>query len=447
MTATNKGKLMNGPLEDVVVLDLTQQLAGPGGTMLLGDMGAVVIRVDPPPTQVVADVAPSGMVPGEKYLRRVDLNIGRSKRGISLDLTQPEAREIVYAIARRADVVCQNYRPGVAEKLGMDLESFRRIKPDIIYSCVSAYGDLGPENFRPGFDIVAQSGGGSMVPGLDGAMPTPTAVPIGDVTAFCMEALGIVAALYHRKISGEGQSLSTSMLAGSLLQNILRLISINKVDDEDRHAALERAKTLVGQKAPYSEVLNATASGLGGQLSPTFAAGNIVADVYYRVFRTRDGYVTTGCLNLRQQRRMNAALDLGDPRFDPDATPESISSAEAGKRFARLKGKAEAQFAEHFSAEILKILEAQDIACAPVLNVLETFDSRHLLENRYLVEYDHPSAGKTTLLGHPIRFEKTPMRIKHPAEAVGARGEEILSWLGYTSSQIQSLRERRVLFQ
>jgi crotonobetainyl-CoA:carnitine CoA-transferase CaiB-like acyl-CoA transferase len=82
-----------------------------------------------------------------------------------------------------------------------------------------------------------------------------------------------------------------------------------------------------------------------------------------------------------------------------------------------------------------------------VLNVLETFDSRHLLENRYLVEYDHPSAGKTTLLGHPIRFEKTPMRIKHPAEAVGARGEEILSWLGYTSSQIQSLRERRVLFQ
>jgi CoA:oxalate CoA-transferase len=212
MTATNKGKLMNGPLEDVVVLDLTQQLAGPGGTMLLGDMGAVVIRVDPPPTQVVADVAPSGMVPGEKYLRRVDLNIGRSKRSISLDLTKPEAREIVYAIARRADVVCQNYRPGVAEKLGMDLESFRRIKPDIIYSCVSAYGDLGPENFRPGFDIVAQSGGGSMVPGLDGAMPTPTAVPIGDVTAFCMEALGIVAALYHRKITGEGQSLSTSML-------------------------------------------------------------------------------------------------------------------------------------------------------------------------------------------------------------------------------------------
>ena len=103
----------------------------------------------------------------------------------------------------------------------------------------------------------------------------PTAVPIGDVTAFCMEALGIVAALYHRKITGEGQSLSTSMLAGSLLQNILRLISIDKVDDEDRRAALERAKTLVGQKAPYSEVLNATASGLGGQLSPTFAAGNM----------------------------------------------------------------------------------------------------------------------------------------------------------------------------
>jgi crotonobetainyl-CoA:carnitine CoA-transferase CaiB-like acyl-CoA transferase len=438
---------MVGPLEGVVVLDLTQQLAGPGGTMLLGDMGATVIRVDPPPAQVVAGVAPSGMVPGEKYLRRVDLNIGRSKRSISLDLTKPEAREIVYAIARRADVVCQNYRPGVAEKLGMDLESFRKIKPDIIYGCVSAYGDHGPEKFRPGFDIVAQSGGGSMSAGLDGSMPSPTAVPIGDVTAFCMEALGIVAALYHRQLTGEGQALSTSMLAGALLQNILRLVTIDKIDREDRNAALEQARKLVAAKAPYSEVLNATASGLGGQLAPTFTGGNIVTDVYYRVFRTRDGYVTVGCLNLRQQQRMNAALDLRDPRFESGATTDSIRSEEARLRLEQLKGKAEEQFAARSSVEILEILEAQDIACAPVLNVLDTFDSHHLLENGYLVEYEHPSAGKTTLLGHPIWFEKTPMRIKHPAEAVGARGEEILSWLGYSSSQIQALRERRVVCQ
>lgn len=438
---------MVGPLEGVVVLDLTQQLAGPGGTMLLGDMGATVIRVDPPPAQVVAGVAPSGMVPGEKYLRRVDLNIGRSKRSISLDLTKPEAREIVYAIARRADVVCQNYRPGVAGKLGMDLESFRKIKPDIIYSCVSAYGDHGAEKFRPGFDIVAQSGGGSMAAGLDGSMPSPTAVPIGDVTAFCMEALGIVAALYHRQLTGEGQALSTSMLAGALLQNILRLITIDKIDHEDRHAALEQARKLVAAKAPYSEVLNATASGLGGQMAPTFTGGNIVTDVYYRVFRTRDGYVTVGCLNLRQQQRMNAALDLRDPRFEFGATTDSIRSEEARLRLEQLKGKAEEQFAARSSVEILEILEAQDIACAPVLNVLDTFDSHHLLENGYLVEYEHPSAGKTTLMGHPIWFEKTPMRIKHPAEAVGARGEEILSWLGYSSSQIQALRERRVVCQ
>ena len=438
---------MKGPLEDVVVLDLTQQLAGPGGTMLLGDMGATIIRVDPPPDQVVADMAPSGMVPGEKYLRRVDLNIGRSKRSISLDLTKPEAREIVYAIARRADVVCQNYRPGVAEKLGMDLESFRRVKPDIIYSCVSAYGDHGTENFRPGFDIIAQSGGGSMVPGPDGNMPIPTAVPIGDVTAFCMEALGIVAALYHRKLTGEGQALSTSMLAGALLQNILRVITIDKVDREDRDAALTRVRELVATKAPYREVLNATASGLGGQLSPTFAGGNVVTDVYYRVFRTRDGYVTVGCLNLRQQQRMNAALDLGDPRFESGATADSLKSEDARRRLEALKAKAEEHFATRTNGEVLGILEAQDIACAPVLNILDTFDSEHLLNNRYIVECEHPAAGKTTLLGHPIWFEKTPMRIKHPAEPVGFRGEEILSWLGYSPSEIQGLRERHVLCQ
>lgn len=285
-----------------------------------------------------------------------------------------------------------------------------------------------------------------MVPGPDGSMPTPTTVPIGDVTAFCMEALGIVAALYHRKLTGEGQSLSTSMLAGSLLQNILRLVTIDKVDLEDRRAALAHVKELVGEKAPYTEVMNATATGLGGQLSPTFAAGNIVTDVYYRVFRTKDGYVTSGCLNTRQQRRMNAALNLGDPRFDAGATSDSIKSDEAKLRFGQLKEKAEAQFATHSNAEILAILEAHDIACAPVLNVLDTFDSRHLIENRYMVEHEHPSAGKTTLLGHPIWFEKTPMRIKHPAEPVGARGEEILSWLGYTSTQIHALREQQVMF-
>ena len=112
-----------------------------------------------------------------------------------------------------------------------------------------------------------------------------------------------------------------------------------------------------------------------------------------------------------------------------------------------MKAKAEERFAARSSAEMLEILDGEDIACAPVLNVLETFDSRHLLENRYLVEYEHPSAGKTTLLGHPIWLEKTPMRIRHPAEPVGARGEEILSWLGYSSSQIQALREQKIVCQ
>jgi crotonobetainyl-CoA:carnitine CoA-transferase CaiB-like acyl-CoA transferase len=437
---------MTGPLEDVVILDLTQQLAGPGGTMLLGDMGATVIRVEPPPHQAVHGALPSAMAPGENNLRRTDLNLARSKRSIALDLNKPEAREIVYAIARRADVVCQNYRPGVADRLGMDLESFRKVKPDIIYSCVSAYGDLGPESFRPGFDIIAQSGAGSMVAGPDGSMPRPVAVPIGDVTAFCLETLGVVAALYHRRMTGEGQSVSTSMLAGALLQSILRLTTIDEVDREGRQAQLERARELVRAKAPYAEVLSATASGLGGQLLPALPVGNPVIDIYYRVYRTRDGYVAVGCLNVGQQRRLNAALELGDPRFKPDATPESLASEAARRTFAHMKAKAEGRFAEHSCVEMLRLLEAQDVACGPVRNLLETFDDQHLLENRYLVEHQHPTAGKTTVLGHPIRFEKTPMRIKHPAEPAGARGEEILSWLGFSPAEIQQLCDRQVAF-
>lgn len=140
---------MTGPLEGVVILDLTQQLAGPGGTMLLGDMGAVVIRVDPPPAQVVADVAPSGMVPGEKYLRRLDLNIGRSKRSISLDLSKPEAREIVYAIARRADGSVRIIVPELRKSSAWISNRSARLNPTSSIAAFRRTATTVPRSFDP----------------------------------------------------------------------------------------------------------------------------------------------------------------------------------------------------------------------------------------------------------------------------------------------------------
>ncbi|MFZ0888306.1 MAG: CoA transferase [Candidatus Binataceae bacterium] len=427
---------MNGALDGVVILDLSQQLAGPGATMLLGDMGADVIRVEPPGTQAAA---------GNRVASRFSLNVGRSKRSIALDLLQPEAREVVYAIARRADVVCQNYRPGVAERLGMDLESFRRVNPNLIYARVSAYGDRGPEAFRPGFDIISQAGAGTMVAGPDGKMPTPERVPIGDVTAFCLEAIGILAALYHRRVTGEAQALSTSMLAGAVLQNILWLVSIDETDGGWRRDAIDRARSLVQESAPYRDVLRATATGIGGELQSRSGRDDPLGTVYYRTYRTTDGYIVVGCLNTRQQQRFNKALDLGDPRFAADAGRKPLSGTEKKAEIAKMTEKAEAAFASRTTGEMLAILEPAEIACGPIRNLLELFDNPQLLENQYIVEYAHPATGSCKLLGFPISFERTPMRITRPAPAVGADGDEVLSWLGYGAEQIGSLRERKIV--
>ncbi|MGO9606551.1 MAG: CaiB/BaiF CoA transferase family protein [Candidatus Binataceae bacterium] len=426
---------MRGALEGVTILDLTQQLAGPGGTMLLGDMGADVIRVEPPPARAIS---------GADLPSRVALNVGRSKRSIALDLSKPEAREIAYAIARRADVVCQNYRHGVAEKLGMDLDSLRKVNPQIIYSRVSAYGDRGPEAFRAGFDIVSQSGAGSMVAGPDGKMPVAEKVPLGDVTGFCLETIGILAALYHRNVTGVAQALSTSMLAGSLLQNILRLVSIDDTDREWRRDAIERARSLIAEGAPYRDVLRATATSSGGEIQSA-KDREPLGTVYYRTYRTKDGYVAVGCRNARQQQRLNRLLDLGDPRFEPDASRKSLSTAAATGRIAQMPQKASALFAARTTAEMLAMLEEAEIACGPICNLLETFDSPQLLANEYIVEHAHPKLGGSKVIGYPISFEKTPMRITRPAPAVGADCDEVLSWLGFSAEETRSLRERQIV--
>ncbi len=428
---------MKGALDGIVILDLSQQLAGPGGTMLLAEMGADVIRVEPPPT---------GAASGADLPSRVELNVGRSKRSIALDLSKPKAREIVYAIARRADVVCQNYRPGVAEKLGMDLESMRKVNPQIIYSRVSAYGDRGPEAFRAGFDIVSQSGAGSMVAGPDGKMPAPEKAPIGDVTAFCLEAIGILAALYHRKVTGEAQSLSTSMLVGALLQNILRLVSVEDTDTHWRRDALQRARALVKAAAPYRDVLGATATGRGGELRTRSDQFDPLGAVYYRSYRTADGYVVVGCLNSRQQYRLSKILGLDDPRFESDSQRKPLSPAEEKACISEMTDKAEATFASRTTEEMLAMLEAANIACGPIRNLLELFDNPHLLENHYIVEHSHPKMGSCRLFGFPIQFEKTPMRISRPAPATGADADEILSWAGYTTEEIRNLRRHLFLY-
>lgn len=428
---------MSGPLSDILVLDLTQQLVGPGATMLLGDMGAEIIHVEPPPQppQLLAPVDAVGRM-------RAALNFNRNKRSICIDLTTDAGREIVYNIAARADVCIQNYRPKVAERLRLDYDTIRQYNPSIVYCEISAFGFEGAERHRVGFDIIAQGGGGAMGPDWRRrSLPAPVSVPIGDVTGMCLAALGIVSALHHKRRTNEGQRIQTSMLDGVVMQNILRLISVDSDDQPWRSAIVEGLGDMVRSGAGYDAVAEASATGIGGML--TAGSSALGRTVYYRTYATSDGYIAIGCLNLNQQRRLNEALVLGDPRFEAGM---NLDSQDAQDRAAAMEPRAEQLFATKSTDEWITFLDERSIACGRVLNLLEVFESQHHLDNQMIVEYDDPWVGPVRLLGHPIKFDQTPMSIRYPAAPSGHDTDDVLSSLSYGPEKIAALRSGSIVF-
>jgi len=376
--------------------------------------------------------------------QRAALVFNRNKTSISIDLTKPEGVEIVKRIAERADVCIQNYRPGVADKLGVGYEEVRKVRPDIVYCEISAFGFVGPERHRVGFDIVAQAGGGAMIPNWhDPSLPAPMSVPIGDVTGMCLAALGVVSAVYHRMRTGEGQKVQTSMLDGVMMQSILRLISVEHSDREWRTATVDGIKAIVRGGGDFATVSTVGATGIGGL--PTIAAqAGIIQNVYYRTYRTSDGFVTVGCLNFNQQRRLNETLALGDPRFVPGA---DLASPETDQAAADLEPKAEAAFLSKTTDEWIAELDAASIACSRVLSLLEVFDNPHHNLNQMVIRQQDPWLGELKAFGHPIKFSETPMTVRSATSPVGLDTDSVLSWLGYPAGQITEMAEKSVVYR
>lgn len=431
---------MPGPLAGILVLDLTQQLVGPGSTMLLGDMGADIVHVEPPLDPSVANANPAAALDRAGRMRAA-YNFNRNKRSISIDLTTEAGREIVYDLARRADVCIQNYRPGVAARLKLEYEDIASVNPSIVYCEISSSGFAGSERHRVGFDIIAQGIGGSMVPDWRNRdLPSPTAVPIGDVTGMCLAALGVVAALHHRQRTGEGQRIQTSMLDGVVLQNILRMVAVEDGDRDWRDATIHGVRAMSESAVDYGTIVEASATGIGGL--PTDAATGVPISVYYRAYRTADGFVVIGCLNLNQQRRLNDALSLGDPRFEPGFNP---AAPEALERAAAMQPRAEEIFRSRSTDEWITFLDDRSIACGRVLNTLELFDHPHHRANQMVVEYEDPWVGTVKMLGHPLRFSSTPMSIRTAASPTGHETDEVLRSIGYTETKIGQLHESAVV--
>ena len=420
---------MAGPLQDVRILDFSEIIAGPFGGMLLADMGADVTKVEPPwgePWRLFQQFVP--------LESRTYIGLNRGKRSLPLDLTKPQAREIVYKLVPQMDAVIVNYRPDVPYNLGIDYETLSAINPRLIYCENTAYGRQGPHSRRPGYDIIIQAMSGLMAGNgkINNGVPQQiTATAVADFSTGLAIAWGISAALYARTRTGQGQKVETTLLASALAVQSARFLQVKAVDEEPLTDFLKDLAQLRSEGRSYEEV-----QARYQEMRP-LPIGNI----YYRTYQTKDSILTVGCLSDSLRKKMVDALNLYDIRFESDYDP---ASEKAIKFAEELTKKAEALILEKPTDEWIRILDAAGVPCSPVMFAEELLENEQVLANNMVVELEHSLVGPVKMVGPILQMSQTPLEVKSASPALGQHTCEILTELGYSKEDIQGFRDSRV---
>ena len=390
-------------LHGLRVIDFTQAMAAPFGTMNLADMGADVIKIEPPgtgePTRELSSVTQNGH-------SATFMTMNRDKRGLTVDLKQPDGVLIVKRLARTADVFVQNYRPGVAERLGLGWDALRAENPRLVYCSVSGFGATGPYAPRGGYDLIAQGMSGVIsVTGDEGA-PAKSGVPLSDLCAGLFAAYGILCALEHRDRTGEGQLVDTSLLEAAMALTVW-----------------ETTEYWVTGKVP----------------KPLGSAHRLSAP--YQALRAADGYFTVGANNdklFESLARAIARLDLlEDSRF-------ATRAARMEHRAALIEAIEKTTVGET-RAHWLERLDRAGVPSGPINSYAEALADPHALARQMVVDLLHPGAGSIKALGVPMKLSDTPGAVDRAAPLLGQHTDDILTELGYTDAERHALRARGVV--
>lgn len=388
------------PLEGVVVLDVTQVMAGPFCTLLLADMGADVIKIEKPQGGDDSRTMGPPFIHGESA---AFLAMNRNKRSVALNLKSAEGREVFRLLARRSDILVENFRPGTMERLDLHYKSIGKINPSIIYCSVSGFGQTGPYRSRGGFDLVAQGMSGLIsVTGHPGAPATKVGVPISDLNAGIYAAYGVLAAYVHRLKTGEGQNVDTSLLEGAIAYTFWE-------------SAIYFATGDIPQPLGSAHRLNAP----------------------YQVFRTKDGAISIGAANQSTWGKLCEVLGRWDLREDV----RFLTNADRVRHYQALAETLHPVFLQRTTADWLSALESAGVPAGPIYNMAQVFGDPHVRDRNMVVETEHPVAGKTKNLGVPVKLSLTPGRIRHPAPLLGQHTDEVLRWLGLDPAEFARLRD------
>ena len=393
------------PLSKIKVLDLTQVMAGPFCCQLLADMGADVTKVEPVGT---GDQSRHGMgfkMKGEDTAAFLAVN--RNKKSVTLNLKEEKAREIFYRLAREADVLVENYRPGVTEKLGVDYETIKEVNPRLIYASISGFGQTGPYAKRAGYDLIAQGMSGVMsVTGGPGGDPVKCGIPIADLSAGLFCAFGILTAHAAREETGRGQRIDTSLFEGALALSIWETAEL-------------WAMNRVPQPFGSAHRLNAP----------------------YQALKTRDGYVTVGANNQRLWTRFCEVLDREDLTEDS----RFLTNLDRMDHREELAAELESVLKKRDTDDWMEILMEKGVPAGPLYNYRQVFEDPHTQAREMMVEMEHPVEGIVRGLGIPVKLSETPGEVRSPAPLLGEHTEETLAGLGYSKAEIADLKEKEIV--
>ena len=389
-------------LEGIRVLDVTQVMAGPFCAMMLADLGASVVKVEPPAGDSTRQM------PGAAGTDSPAFNaVNRGKRSIVLNLKTAEGRDVFAKLARSSDIVIENYRPGVMTSLGLDYAALSAVNPRLIYASISGYGQTGPQRGKGGFDLIAQGVAGIMsITGEPGGPPVKAGIPVTDLGAGLFALVGILAALEHRHRSGTGQLIDTSLV--------------------DAGVALS-----VWEATEYF-------SGIG---VPAALGSAHRMNAPYQAIRCADGYITLGAANERLFRRLCEVL--GNTEWGAEAA--FADNASRVKNREALAARIESITVAQPRAHWLALLEANDIPCGPINDYAQVFADPQVLAREMVVETDHPALGHMRTLGSPVKMSATPPDVSRRAPQLGEHTDDVLIEAGFSVAEIAALRATRAI--
>lgn len=372
-------------------------MAGPYCAMLLADMGARVIKVEPPAGDSTRSMS------GARGSDSPAFNaVNRGKLGIVIDLNEDKGRSVFKRLSREADILIENYRPGVMQRLGLDYATLRADNPRLIYASISGHGQTGPWAAKGGFDLIAQGLSGIMsVTGNAGGAPVKAGIPLTDLGAGLFASIGVLAALHHRSKTGVGQHIDTSLVDAGLALSVW-----------------EATEYLTSGEVP----------------APLGSAHRMTAP--YQAFRCADGYITIGAANDRNFTKLARVLGrhdwIADARFSADH--QRVAHRD---ELARL---IEAETIKETRAHWLAELERAGIPCGPILDYEDALTTPQAIAREMTVAVEHPTLGALRTLGTPIKMSDTPLDPRTRAPLLGEHTDDVLGAAGYSADEIEQLR-------